>query len=721
MKRSFEKVFAQCPAGEFLGREAELDALLSFARGETPSNRLVVLAAPRVGASELLRQAYDRLFFSQTSVTPIYFQLKPGDATAQSTARRFLYEFVLQCVAFSRHDAGIISSSPSLTELAELAAPVDGHWIDRLVESAVAGSETTFVRQFLSAPQRAAAGGARPFVMIDDVHLAAHMADGDVFLDELIDIFSRSLCGMALSGQRRFLFARAQGDIIDLESFPTPDAGVFVEKYAARAGVEINDQTRDLIAVLFAGKAGHMAALVDAAATNGDDLLTFDDVERIYTDEIFGGGIGRYFDRVLALANARNDVLRLLAESADDPQGNLPVDYWKKNSGSAEVETLIDTLHNYEIVNANSHAVMVDPADIIVGDYVRARTRLEIDGSSRALAVGEALAYHIKRSPLLMARSYRRAAAIQLKELLASFDGRQVSALLIDYDRFRNELKGAGEEKLRKALKEDNERLRLPHIVFSAHAAAYYPPLRELCDVERAAVGVGFTDGGRRHETAWLAAEVDSKLEATAETAEFWCDRLEMAALQGGFSRFTIWLIASEGFSPEAMQTLRERNAYGTSRRQVELLAELLNTQPPAPGAPETEDEYTFDVSMGPDGEIATARKVEEIGRKHNFPSKVTNQLKTALIEACINAAEHSLSPDGIIHLKFVVHPEKVTVTVTNRGVRLADKKATHKADKENRRGWGLKLIKGLMDEVSFDETDDGTSLTMVKNLPSQA
>jgi anti-sigma regulatory factor (Ser/Thr protein kinase) len=54
-------------------------------------------------------------------------------------------------------------------------------------------------------------------------------------------------------------------------------------------------------------------------------------------------------------------------------------------------------------------------------------------------------------------------------------------------------------------------------------------------------------------------------------------------------------------------------------------------------------------------------------------------------------------------------------ISVANRGLRLADKPAA-RADSA-RRGWGLKLIQGLMDEVVLDETDDRTVITMTKNI----
>ena len=39
----------------------------------------------------------------------------------------------------------------------------------------------------------------------------------------------------------------------------------------------------------------------------------------------------------------------------------------------------------------------------------------------------------------------------------------------------------------------------------------------------------------------------------------------------------------------------------------------------------------------------------------------------------------------------------------------------------EQRRGWGLKLIKALMDEVEFERVDEGTRLRMTKYLRKSA
>ena len=120
---------------------------------------------------------------------------------------------------------------------------------------------------------------------------------------------------------------------------------------------------------------------------------------------------------------------------------------------------------------------------------------------------------------------------------------------------------------------------------------------------------------------------------------------------------------------------------------------------------------------MGEDTELIAAHAVEEIARRHHFPPKAINQIKTALVEACINATEHSDSPDRKIYQKFSIEDDKIIITISNRGLRLADKKAQEIKPDEGRRGWGLRLMQTLMDEVKFEQVDDGTRISMVKYL----
>ncbi|HSK73432.1 MAG TPA: hypothetical protein VK892_17170, partial [Pyrinomonadaceae bacterium] len=218
-----EKILSAVSAEDFIGRTRELDALLHHAAGEVSTRGLLLLSAPGLGASELLRQAYDRLFYEQGKTIPFYFALKKSDKTAKNAALRFLQTFLLQAVAFRRRDKKILDASPEICEIAELAVPKDGYWIDRLIATCETGSklnnERAFIRNCLSAPLRAAAQGSRAFVMIDNLHEAAYFSGEYDFIEELKEIFSRAEIPFVFAGRRRFLLDVIQTGATKLESF----------------------------------------------------------------------------------------------------------------------------------------------------------------------------------------------------------------------------------------------------------------------------------------------------------------------------------------------------------------------------------------------------------------------------------------------------------------------------------------------------------------------
>ena len=177
-----------------------------------------------------------------------------------------------------------------------------------------------------------------------------------------------------------------------------------------------------------------------------------------------------------------------------------------------------------------------------------------------------------------------------------------------------------------------------------------------------------------------------------------------------------MWLVAPEGFSPGALELLTENNSIGSSRRQLTFLREVLRGEVSNGSA----HEYEIVIPIGDETELIAVHAVEEIARRGSFPTRAINQVKTALVEACINAAEHSLSPDGKIYIKFALFEDRLTLIVSNRGLRLADKFREPSPESidistETRRGWGLSLMRTLMDEVRVEAVDDGTRIVMTK------
>ncbi|MBN1355210.1 ATP-binding protein [bacterium] len=131
--------------------------------------------------------------------------------------------------------------------------------------------------------------------------------------------------------------------------------------------------------------------------------------------------------------------------------------------------------------------------------------------------------------------------------------------------------------------------------------------------------------------------------------------------------------------------------------------------------------EIMLTVPMIPDMELAVTKTVESLSRFIPFTGDQVDEVKHAIIEACMNAFEHSRSADCRILLVFKVGPCKLTVEIVDHGkgfdpALVEDPKIENKLFKNVRkRGWGLKLMKHLMDEVDIVSNRNGTVVRMVK------
>ncbi|HEX8140216.1 MAG TPA: ATP-binding protein [Pyrinomonadaceae bacterium] len=750
--RGERRILGRVEPEDFVGRANELERLLDLAGpGALSARGLLVLSAPAAGVSELLRQAYDELFRRHDTALPIYFAFSAEDRTTAAAARRFLHTFIAQLVAWRHKDASQLETPGPLAELAEAVAPADYEWLEPLLEAVerARDDERALIRLCLSAPQRAAARGTRLLVMLDGLHLAERLKGETSLGQEAAQLLMRSDVSFALAGLRRRLLDLVRcetGDLariqlLRLEKLPDREARTLVERLAERSGLALNDETRDLIVQQLGGKPFFMTSLVQSAREKEIELTTFVNCQQLYVDELMGGRLYRHFDSVLEtitpVSSLRRALIRVLYESKTSDGSRAQVETWRKRLGVEpdQLQQIIRELHVQELASINANFIEVGNGSHAWSDYLATRYRMEVAAEPRALVVAETLSETLKRAPHTMARHYRRAAAVGLRELLRRFDGQRVAASLLHYDRFSRAYKGLDMEAVAAGLDAETDLVRLPQVIYAASCEAFYPPIQTVCDEERCAVATGFDAGTYTdsNEVVWIAAEIESKLEAGRGITEVWCERLTAVARACGFNRVRLWLVAPEGFSAEASELLAEREAYGSSRLQLELLTARISAERVAAAKPEEgTDEFELVIPMGEDTELIAATTVDQIARRINFQPEAINQIKTALVEACINATEHSLSPDRKIYQRFRLESDKLIVTVSSRGVVPAilseqngEKGGAHNNGNEvhgsrtssERRGWGLTLIKSLMDEVEFERVDDGTRLRMTKYL----
>ena len=739
---------------EFIGRTAELARLVSHAKrsnGQASSGEgheahgLLILLAPLAGVSELLRQTFDNLFDSREELVPIYFALPKAETTAVSAAIEFLNTFLLQYIAYRRDEPALCRASLTLNDLVKLAPAADLVWIEELVEAynrqRFGEDDREFVRFCLTAPDRVPSKDVRPFVMFDAVQLANYSNSSIPFAIEIVRALRSGGNPFVLAGLRREVLdavTRAGNDsdalaVMRLDQLGDEDARNLISAAAGRQQVSINDETRDLLVRQLEGSPFFITSMLQAAGEKRLALDSYLACERLYVDELMGGRLNRYFSSVLEHVapepETRASVIRLLCEAAPEGKRTVQFESWRRRLklDSAAVEQLLRRLHIQELINCDGETIDITGSSILWQDYLKSRFRLDALREPRALVVADVMADALKRAPQTIAHHYRRAASLPLRELLGKFNSQLVPRCLFDYADFANAYKGATAEEASAGLDADTNLVRLPQVFHTASGVSLSSALRPFGE-ESSVVAHAFSAGvyTNQNEIVWLVARVESKLEANAALVQRWLDLLEGVARKSGLIRTQVWLIANEGFSPEANDLLRSRNAFGSSRQQFDILTDRLSTGEPRQS--DTANEFQLIFPMGADNEMLAASAVEQVARRLNFTAEAINQIKTAVIEACINASEHSLSPDRKIYQRFQVENDRLSITISSRGILPGNFGGNTEGEAEamttaesqmsdERRGWGLKLIQTLMDEVEFERVDEGTSLRMTKYL----
>lgn len=135
------------------------------------------------------------------------------------------------------------------------------------------------------------------------------------------------------------------------------------------------------------------------------------------------------------------------------------------------------------------------------------------------------------------------------------------------------------------------------------------------------------------------------------------------------------------------------------------------------------ERQMELTLPMVPDIEIAAARAAGNLARELGMESERIDEMAHAMIEACINAREHSGSVDRRIYVRIVGTSlgdgnSRIDIWITDHGKGFDVGEARTRRQKlgaVHKRGWGLQIIEAHMDEVGISTNPEGTTIHMVK------
>ena len=131
---------------------------------------------------------------------------------------------------------------------------------------------------------------------------------------------------------------------------------------------------------------------------------------------------------------------------------------------------------------------------------------------------------------------------------------------------------------------------------------------------------------------------------------------------------------------------------------------------------------------MLPDKELVAGEAASELAAEARMETDRVDELRLAVQEAFINASEHSGATDGRVYVTLTLlgaeRPELVQVTIRDHGVGFSAPAGQgtmrSREGKPRKRGWGLTLIRRLVDEVEIDSGSHGTVVVMRKRIAAE-
>lgn len=135
--------------------------------------------------------------------------------------------------------------------------------------------------------------------------------------------------------------------------------------------------------------------------------------------------------------------------------------------------------------------------------------------------------------------------------------------------------------------------------------------------------------------------------------------------------------------------------------------------------------EVVLHLPVVPNVELVAAKAVETLGMALGMHQTRVEAASVAMVEACLNAMEHGGGP-VTVRLRSDNHDAQpcLIIEVEDHGQGFNPERAPQNSPSRvlgcaSKRGWGLTLIRELMDEVQIESSPGKTLVTMRKYVES--
>ena len=136
--------------------------------------------------------------------------------------------------------------------------------------------------------------------------------------------------------------------------------------------------------------------------------------------------------------------------------------------------------------------------------------------------------------------------------------------------------------------------------------------------------------------------------------------------------------------------------------------------------AEQVKREVILHIPIYPNMELVAAHTASILAETMDFEENHIDEIQLAIIETCINAFEHSNSKDRKVTVTYLLTDDELELKIADHGDGFGVDQAQlltgeARARAMQKRGWGLEIIREMMDDVDIDSDDEGTTITMLK------
>ena len=734
---TLRQVVNTLPEEEFYSRGIDILSLfhsgLDVSRGLTPSQ---FLSGPRKsGKTEILKRVYNRLFLEQSTVIPFFHSIPKSLPSAEVFCREYFLNSVIQLLAFLKREPELMAAEElNPNTVFQLAYESRRPWLVELVDHFHSSMQKRDLQMLaklaLHFPVTASVrGGYCAFVIVDDFHHVASLK-----LEEELALLTGGFLTTLQSRQAPYLlsipsiqvlhrlFKTAEfpgnAEVYPLKQLDVQGARRVLEGLCNRFGVALEKDLSVPIVEKLEFQPFYIRAIVQGARRNQAHLQSLRKFADVYVAELTEGSLHVYFNGVFNSAKLnspeRIKALELLHACSRLHLDTPVLEYFRRESSGQgwEPARVMDALGEVHLIETSLGTVR-PIEDKVLTDWVDWNVQHTLRGLPRAQATYRTMAdllIHLHESLQFREESDRLE---RLERLLGQMNCQLVPSCLLDFDQLGSLESIQEPEKLGSYLA-SQEQLLLPEVLSVSRQRV--KPSSSTGYPWTLLTALGFEDGHyiEGTDTAWVAGYCLGRDPVGLNEIQDFFIQCQRMVKETRLERARLWLVAESRFNHAAMGFAHDKEIMTSNPLQFALLeSQILPAPPKSEEQILSSDLTTFELTIpcSPDAELVATRTLEQVSEIIDFEEKTKGQVRTAVLEACINAREAAGSPKAKIHLQFKAGQNSL---VTQLRVDLPAG-MEQILGKPSTKIWNLSLLQSLMDDVRVVRTHLGWELFMVK------